>query len=709
MQISTHTDAYEARLADVVRAAKDVLRRRYLVLCTIALTITLIGINLTFFIAPRFYGVALIQIDPSRDPLAKSRNGAQSDLATEAIETRVTALQSLDLARAVVTRLNLMADPKTRAEIAKAMARNPGLTNDQQVDLVANELEKHLTISREKMTYVIAIRYSSTIPQEAALIANEFAAVYIDSMVNNNIGTAARQSVFFQNQLDQMATDARAADAKVAAVEAKTGLIAKSDVLGSITDQQIGPLSVTMATTEGLAALARAKAMSARQLVATGKPDTIADVRQSQTIIDLKTQRMIALQSLADMQQRYGDAYPDLIKVRDQIAQIDQQLAIESKRVIASLDSEAAAAEAQAASLRGSMEGLRNRKAVEVEASVMLQSLQRDADSKHAAYDRMAQTTMDSRQASQSSFAQAQIIDAARVPDTPYFPRWSLMIILSVVAGTALGVVVITLQEIMVSGLTSVRNIEGDLGQNLIASIPMVKNTARPADLLLSKPTSQYAEALRNARATILGVKGDNLYKIIAVTSALPNEGKTTTAFAMARTMAINGARTIIIDTDVRRAQLNSLISADPPGLGLVEVLSGTASLESAIRQTDHSRLDVIGVSRPHFTSENLFGTDRFHGILGELRQQYETIILDLPPLVGLADGRFLAALADAVVLIVKWKTTPSSAVKSAINGLQSDHANLIGVVYSMVGPKSQTYGSYAYNSAAYLKYYQET
>lgn len=709
MQISSRTEAYEARLADVVRAVKDVLRRRYLVLCAIALTITLIGINLTFFIAPRFYGVALIQIDPSRDPLAKSRNGAQSDLATEAIETRVTALQSLDLARAVVTRLNLMAYPKNRAEIVRALARNPRLTNDQQVDLVANELEKHLTISREKMTYVIVIRYSSTNPQEAAQIANEFAAVYLDSMVNNNIGTAARQSVFFQNQLDQMATDAQAADAKVAAVEAKTGLIAKSDVLGSITDQQIGPLSVTMATTEGLAALARAKAMSARRLVATGKPDTIADVRQSQTIIDLKTQRMILLQSLAGMEQRYGDAYPDLVKVRDQIAQIDQQLAIESKRVIASLDSEAVAAEAQAASLRGSMEGLRNRKAVEVEASVMLQSLQRDADSKHAAYDRMAQTTMDSRQASQSSFAQAQIIDAARVPDTAYFPKWSLMIILSVVAGTALGVVVITLQEIMVSGLTSVWNIEGDLGQNLIASIPMVKNTARPADLLLSKPTSQYAEALRNARATILGVKGDNLYKIIAVTSALPNEGKTTTAFAMARTMAINGARTIIIDTDVRRAQLNSLIFAEPPGLGLVEVLSGTASLKSAIRQTDHSRLDVIGVSRPHFTSENLFGTDRFHGILGELRHQYETIILDLPPLVGLADGRFLAALADAVVLIVKWKTTPSSAVKSAINGLQSDHANLIGVVYSMVGPKSPTYGSYAYNSAAYLKYYQET
>jgi capsular exopolysaccharide synthesis family protein len=192
------------------------------------------------------------------------------------------------------------------------------------------------------------------------------------------------------------------------------------------------------------------------------------------------------------------------------------------------------------------------------------------------------------------------------------------------------------------------------------------------------------------------------------VTSALPNEGKTTTAFAMARTMAINGGRTIIIDADVRRGQLNSLVSASPPGVGLVELLSGTATIEKAIRTTDHPRLDVIGVRKPYFTSENLFGTAQFQAILDDLSKRYETIILDLPPLVGLADGRFLAGLADAVVMVVKWNDTPAAAVKSAINGLQTDHANLIGVIYSMMETPSHAYGSDYFYAAAAAKYYSD-
>jgi capsular exopolysaccharide synthesis family protein len=708
MQVSSVATGYEAQLGDVIRNVKDVLRRRYLILGAVAVAVTLLGVALTFAITPRYQGVARIQIDPSRDPLAREHNSGQADLASEAIETHVTALTSLDLARAVVARLNLMSDPNFKKDVDRAMAQH-ALSKDQQIDVVANDLEEHLTVSREKLTYIITIKYSSTDPKMAARVANEFAAAYLDSMVNNNIGTAQKQATFFQGQLNQMASDARVADTKVAEFEAKAGVMAKSDVVGTITDQQIGPLSVTLSSAEGLAAEARAKATSARELVARGKLETVADVRQSATIIDLKSKRALLLQDLADMQQRYGNAYPDLIKVRGQIKAIDQQLSIEADRVIASLDSEALAAEAQAASLRGSMEGLRNKKATEVEASVMLQSLQRDADSKHAAYDRMAQTTMDSRQASQASFAQAQIVDPARVPETPYFPKLPIMIAVSLVAGIALGVLVISIQEILISGLTSVQDIEGDLGLKLIAAIPLVRNTARPADLLTTKPTSQYAEALRNARATILGVKGENEYKIIALTSALPNEGKTTTALALARTMAINGGRTLIVDADVRRAQLNSLLLTQTPGVGLVEVLSGVATLESAIRSTDIPRLDVIGVSKPHFTSDNLFGTDQFQSILDELSERYETIILDLPPLVGLADGRFLAALADAVVLVVKWNDTPASAVKSAVNWLQSDNANLVGAMYSMVEPNSQTYGSYYYYSSAYSKYYQET
>lgn len=706
MQVSR--TAAEARLADVVKSAKDVLYRRKWTMAAVAGVVMVAGVAGTFSLTPKYQGVTQIQIDPQRDPLSRSRNDAQAQLATEAIETQVSVMTSLDLARAVVARLDLLNDPQFVQDLQKIHSDHP-LSKDEKIEIIAKSLEDHLTVARNKLTYIIDVKYASKDAKQAARIVNEFAAAYIDASVNNNIGTAQKQTAFFQKQLDQMAADARAADEKVAQFEANAGIVSKSDVVGTITDQQIGPLSVQMAAAQGLAAEARAKASSARQLVAQGKLDTVSDVRNSATIVSLKQSRAVLVQNLADMRLRYGDAYPDLIKVRDQITEIDRQITMEAKRVVSSLDSDAAASEAQADSLRSNMQHLENQKADETHASVMLQSLQRDADSKHAAYDRMAQTTMDTRQATQAAFAQAQILDVARVPAVPYFPNKPLMIALSFLLGVGAGLAVIIIQEMLVSGMSSVQAIEDELGQKLIAAIPRVPNTTRPADIILQKQTSQFSEALRNALATIKGVKSDVAIKIIAMSSALPNEGKTTTSLGLARTSALSGSRTIIVDVDVRRAQLASLLDVTPTGPGTVELLRREAKLDDAIIPTGLDKLDTILVRKPHFTSENLFGNETIHDLLEQLSERYDTIVLDLPPLVGLADGRFLAALADVVVLAVKWNATPLAAAKSAVNWLASDGANLAGVMYTMVDPMSQAYGSYYYYSAQYASYYQES
>ena len=707
MQVS-RIAAQEARFSDVVRNVKDVLRRRYLVLAGVTAICVLAGTAATFMITPRYQGVARLQIDPNQNPLAQKRNDTQAQLVTEAIETQVSVFSSLDLARNVVRRLDLEHDP----EFAKALAgaqKNRSFSADEKIDFLAARLVSGLSVNRDKLTYVILVKYMSEDAAKAARIANEYAAAYIDWRVNNNIGTAQKQTQFFQTQLDQMAADARAADEKVAQVEAQSGITSKSDVVGSITDQQIGPLSVQMASAESIAAEARSKASSARQLVAQGKLDTVSDVHRSQTIIDLKKDRAALVQNLADMRQRYGEAHPDLLKVREQIAAIDNQLAIEARRIVASLDSDAAAAEAQASNLRQAMGRLEDKKAQEARAAVQLQSLEREAVGKHEAYDRMAQMTTDARQATQASFAQAQIIDAARVPHAPASPNKPLIIALSLILGVGLGLVVITIQEMLVSGMSSVQAIEEELGQPLIAAVPLVSSHARPADLLIEKPTSQFAEALRNARATIIGVRAETRPRIIAMTSALPNEGKTTTAVGLARTMALSGDRTIIVDADVRRAQMSKSLGVQPNSVGLVEVLSGEASLDDAIFSTGMNGLDALSVSKPYFTSENLFGSGNFHDLLDQLSARYDTILLDLPPLVGLADGRFIAALADAVVLAGKWNATPMSAVKSALGWLQNDSANLVGVMYTMVEPNSAAYGSYYYYSSAYTAYYHDT
>lgn len=700
---------YEARLADVIRSARDVVRRRFLTLAAVAAVITLAGVLLTLQLSASYQGVARLQIDPSRNPLAKSQNEAQAQLLSEAIETEVSVMNSVDLSRAVVKRLDLVKDPEFNKALEARRERGP-VSAAEETDIVAKAVASHLNVSREKLTYIITIRFDSADARKAARIANEYALAYLDTKVGTKIGTAERQFVWYQKRMDELAAEVRAADEKVAKFQAEAGIVrGASNQQGTITDQQVGPLSVQLASAESVAAEARSKQISAQQQVGKGSLDTISDVRNSATIQDLRRNRAILVQSLSEMQVRYRDLHPDMMKVRDQLAAIDAQIRDEANRIVRSLKSDADAADARAGSLRMAMQRLEEKQANNARASVVAASMERDADSKHAAYERLSQQALETRQAAQNSIAQAQIIDTAETPQAPYWPNKPLLFFLSLIVGVGAGIATITTQELMVSGLRTVEDVEDKLGVPLIAAIPHVRKNNRPADLLIDKPTSQFAEALRNARATIMGVKGQVPPKIIAVTSALPSEGKTTTVLSLARTMAINGDRTIIIDADVRRAQLRRIVENPGEGAGIVEVLHGDIPAEQAIQKSQLENLDYLLVQKPYFSSENLFGGDQMQQLLADVAERYDVVILDLPPLVGLADGRFLAALADAVVLAIKWDATPAQAVMSAAQWLKSDGTNLIGAMFTMVDTHSDSVGAYYYYSKKYSSYYQES
>ncbi len=696
----------ETRFGDLIRSARDVIRRRILVLLAVAAVVAAIGIVLTLRITPVYQGVTRIQIDPSRNPLARSAGDAQAQLASEAIETEVSVIRSLDIARIVAKRLNLANDPEFSG--GPTPAGQPARSPEAKQEAVARSINSKLDVSRDRLTYILIIRFSSLSAEKAARIANAFATAYLDTKVGNKIGTAERQSVWYQQRMNELAAEIRAADERVAQYQAQAGIVrGASNQQGTIVDQQVAPLSLQLATAESYAAEARSKEQSARQQVRRGALDAVSDVRESATVQDLRRQRAALTQTQEDVRGRYGERHPDFIKIRDQAAAIDQQLRLEMNRVVRSLDADAGAAEARAASLRQSMTQLEQRQGENARASVIAASLQREADGKHEAYDKISQMALESRQAAQNSIAQAQIIDSAKAPAAPSWPNRPLLFLLSIVAGIGVGIAVIVTQEMMVSGLRSIEEVESELGVPLIAAIPNLRDP-RPADVVIDKPTSQYTEALRNARASLLGVRGQARPKVIALTSALPSEGKTTTALALARVMAMNGDRTIIVDADVRRAQLR-MITPTSATIGLVEVLHGEATLDQAIEPSGVERLDQIIIHKPYFSSENLFGNDLMPKILEELSERYDTIILDLPPLVGLADGRFLAALADAVALVIRWNKTPKHAVTAAATWLKSDGTNLVGTMFTMVDTSSQSVGSYYYYSKQYSQYYQES
>lgn len=707
MEISKQMTDYDGQLSDLLQTVRDVIRRRWLTLVLVAAAVLALGVVLMFMMTPKYETTARIRIDPAQSVAQNS--GGSTALNPEAIETEVAVLNSLDLAREVVSRLKLTNDPEFTAGLAnRSDAATLGQTDRETA--VAQALLANLSVERDKLTYLLAVSFTSRDPVKSARIANTFAETYLDTRVGTNAGAAEKQSEQLKRQAAELGAEVRSADAAVAAYRARAGLTVSGDGNGSggtIVDQQVAPLSNQLATAESEAAAARASLAAAEGQVARGGLDAVAEVRSSEVVSELRRQRAMVLRAVGEVQARYGEKHPEYARVRDQLSSIDQQIKDEALRVIGSLRANATAADARAASLRASMGRLEVERASNTQASVMAESLEREAVAKRAAFDRASQLALESTQAAQNRISQAVIVDRAQPPSKPTSPNKPLILALALVAAFAAGAGTIAVQEMLVTGMQTVEELENQLGIPVLAAIPKVPKSVNPADLLLEKPTSLFAESLRIARAGILGVRSSTPPKVIAFTSALPSEGKTTTSLSFARTLASNNSRTLLLECDVRRAAMRALVSNPPTGPGIVEILHGKATAEEVIVPGDVPGLDHLLVRAPYFSSEDLFGADNMKNLLDKLRTRYDHIVLDLPPLVGLADGRFLSVLADVTVLIVRWNDTPAAAAVSALGWLKSDGANPVGAIYTMVDSSAEAIGG-LYYSKKYSAYYQQ-
>ncbi len=705
MEVRHEADEYEARLADVVSVVRDTIRRRWKIMAAVAAAVFVLGVVAISFMTPKYTSMAKVRLDPSRNPLSTNNTAQRAELTPEAIETEVTAIRSLDLARSVVRTYGLARDP----EFTEGLEGNMGSTESRE-NLLAAAVLTHLSVDREKLTYVLNVKFTSIDSIKAAKLANAFADGYIERRTGSKVGTAERQSEWFQQRLDELGKQASDAEARAAEFRARAGIVessAANSALGTVADQQVAPVATSLAGAESDAAAARANLAAARNQVARGGLDAVSQVLGSQVIADLRRQRAEVLRSKGEVEARYGDRHPESIRVRDQLADLDRQIDGEARRIIGSLQATAAAAEARAESLRGSLQALESQRERTTRDSVSAASLEREAAAKRALYDKMSQMSLESAQAARLSIAQAEVTDRAEPQPKPTSPNKPLLYALTFLVALAAGAGTIAVMEMTSGGFRSVEEVQEQLGIAVLAVVPKVPKSQNPADLMLERPTSMFAESFRIARAAILGVRGTRAPKVIAVTSSLPAEGKTTSAVAFARTLATANAKTLLLECDIRRAAVRQIVRTPMPAVGLVEVLHGEASIDEAIHPGDVPNLDQVLVLSPYFSAENLFGEGRMEQLLGSLRERYDHIVLDLPPLMGLADGRFLAVLADATAVVIKWNSTPVSAAISALNWLRSDGSNPVGVIYTQVDPSAHSVGGLYYYSKQYSDYYQ--
>ena len=364
-------------------ATISMFRRRWRIFAVVAIVTFTVAAALILMMPWKYEAVARVKIDPSPSAALGQMSGERPD--QNIFDTEVNVMRSRDIALAVVDRLKLASDPAFTKGMKPLPATATQAQREKRDTELADRLLGKLSTARDKMTYIVNVGFTASDPRLAADVANAFANEYIAYSVGRRTGTASRETSYLDQRLAALNQQAMQADARLAQYRAQTGIVSGGD--STVTDQQISPLASQLATAESEAAAAQARLRVARAQIASGGIDAVSAVLNSQVIADLRSQRAQVIQRQGEVVARYGPRHPENIKVTEQLTALDKQIKDEANRIIGGLESEANAAQARAASLRGDMGRLRGQQSTDTRASVIADNYQRQADAAHAAYN----------------------------------------------------------------------------------------------------------------------------------------------------------------------------------------------------------------------------------------------------------------------------------------------------------------------------------
>ena len=452
------------------------------------------------------------------------------------------------------------------------------------------------------------------------------------------------------------------------------------------------------------------------QLARGSSGEDVGEALQSQVVQQLRARRAEASARVAELSSRYGERHPDMVRARRELSDADEQIEAEIRRIVSNLEARVQVAQDRAGAVDASLAEARRTLAVDNAAGVRLNELERHADSVRTLYQSFLARFQETSAAEGAEQSDARIVSRARTPSEPSSPNTPLLLAGGLVAALMLALAAVGLAEMLDRGLRHAEDVEQRLGKPSLGQAPLLRSVAEkadrglaPADYVLKRPLSPFAEAFRTMRAAILHSRPGRKVQVVALCSALPDEGKSTTALSLARISALAGGRVVLVDCDLRRRAVARMLRIEPD-LGLLEVLEGSATLEAALRLDEGSGAWVLPLARGGATSRDVLGGAEMEAVTARLRETFDLVILDTPPLLATSEARVLAARADAAVLLARWRRTPDRVAASALRMLEHSGAAAVGVVLTQVDMNAQArhgYGDIDYDYADYVAFAQ--
>ncbi len=705
-----------------------IFRRRLRLFTVVAIGIAVAVVVFTLVFPPLFTASATVKVDPATrsyaDIAANTAGGNDDMIASTVVDSEVDVAQSRDVAAAIVDKLNLVKDDEFNTSLKpglhlKAMignlfggkkARSADTVRENVIDAFQNAVD----VKRDNLTFVFAINVTTQDPAKSARLANAVANEYIERSAELRAQGIQAQAEALNSGVKKLEEEARAADQAASQYRAQHG-VANAMGQGTVAQQQATSLAMALSQAKADEAAARSALAQAETQMKTGGYESVDAVLTSPVIQDLRGQRAQIEQQLQSIASKYGPKHPAYMQQQQAVASLDAQIKAEAQRIIEGLRVNERTAAGRVSTVSGELAAANGQVAADSQAQAAAQSLDRSAQSKQDLYNEYVKAQQVANQQKNAGSTQAVVVSQAVPPTDPSFPNKALFALLGGFLGCVVGASAVFVAETLDAGLISSGDVEEALGRPLMAYVPALgpkalKQAGPGASVesyVMTKPMSAFAEAFRSIRSALLLSSVDRDVKVVAITSSMPGEGKSVAAISLARVLGLGGARVVLVDCDIRRGTIGRLAGGENGGM--VEVLTGKMTVESAIAKDSAEGVWILPAGKAGFTPHDLFGSEASRKLLAELRARFDYVILDTPPVLAVADSRVISKLADAVVFVCRWSKTPRRAAAAALSLLDRDGAPVAGVVLTMVDMSAKRALSDQdgpYYQSAYSSYY---
>uniref|UniRef100_UPI003593D748 GumC family protein n=1 Tax=Sphingorhabdus lacus TaxID=392610 RepID=UPI003593D748 len=689
-----------------------VLRWKWVIVGIISAALAL-GFVVTLLATPQYTATSRIEIsrDQKKITNVEALESSEAGRDLEFYQTQYSLLQARSLAERVARSLRLATNDGFFEAHGVKTETNSLFTGKTSKVLTARDRQKReklavdilldqASISPIRNSALIDISYTSARPELSAQIANAWTQQFITQSMDRRFASTADARKFLEGRLADLRARLETSERDLVNYASNRGIVAlgkskdlngKTEVERTLLSSDLEALNLALieATADRISAESRVKQGNAGANAAALGNVAIAQLRQRQAEVSADYAKLLV---------QFEPGYPAVRALAEQIKVLDASIAREEKRVVYSRTSEFREAVQRESDIREKVEALKSGMDQQQRDSIQYNIYQREADTNRELYDGLLQRYKEIGVAGVGANNIA-IVDTATTPDKPSSPNLPLNLALSLLAGIGIAAVATFALNQIDEGLRDPGNVNRLLNLPLLGSVPDVEQADTLA--LLQDAKSILSEAYLSIRSNLAFSTDHGVPRALMVTSTRPAEGKSTTSMALATMLGRTGKNVLIIDADMRSPSIHTF-TGHTNSMGLSNFLAGDNDWMHLIRETDIKGMSLLTAGPTPPSAAELLSSDRMLMLVKQLLEHYDHVVIDSPPILGLADAPLLSRAVEGCVFVAEAEGVAIRGIKASLGRLQAVHAHIFGVVLTKLRDRQAGYGyGYGYGYGA--------